>query len=159
MWNANGLINHKNELIMTLNDKRIDIAFISETYFTTNTNFLIPGYKLINSCHPDNTSHAGTAISIKSSHLFTPCLSIQENFIQAAILSIKLNHTPITIAATYCPPKHKITPLQYENFFYSLGHYFIVGGDLNTKNQSWGYPSLLLSLLTLLTQKDALYSK
>jgi hypothetical protein len=51
---------------------------------------------------------------------------------------MKLNHTPITIVATYCPPKHKITPLQYENFFNSLGHYFIVGDDLNAKNQSWG---------------------
>jgi hypothetical protein len=66
MWNSNGLTNHKNEIIMTLNDKRIDIALISKTHLTTNTNFSIPGYKIINSCHPDETSHAGAAILIKS---------------------------------------------------------------------------------------------
>ncbi|KAF0718979.1 Uncharacterized protein FWK35_00025419 [Aphis craccivora] len=76
MWNANGLTNHRNELILTLNEKRIDLALISETHFTTNTKFSIPGYNIITSNHPDNTSHAG--------------------------------------------------------------HYFIVGEDLNTKNQSWG---------------------
>lgn len=72
-------------------------------------------------------------------HYYLPPVGVQENFLQAAILSIKLNHTPITFAATYCLPKYKITPLQYENFFNSLGHYFIVGGGLNAKNQSWGY--------------------
>jgi len=82
------------------------------------------------------TFHAGAAIIIKSSLLYSTLPSRQENYLQAATLSIKLNHIPITIAATYCPPKHKITPQQYENFFNYLGHYFIVGGDLNAKNQS-----------------------
>jgi hypothetical protein len=138
MWNANGLTNHRNELILTLNEKKIDLALISETHFTTNTKFSIPGYNIITSNHPDYTSHAGAAIIIKSSLLYTTFSNIQENYLQAAILSIKLNHIPITITATYCPPKHKITPQQYENFFNYLGHYFIVGGDLNAKNQSWG---------------------
>jgi len=33
LWNANGLANHRNELITTLNEKRIDLAIISETHF------------------------------------------------------------------------------------------------------------------------------
>lgn len=138
MWNANGLSNHRNELITVLNDKRIDLALISETHFTSHTKFSIPGYNIITSNHPDNTAHAGAAIIIKSSLLYTPCQSIQENYLQSAILTIKLNHIPVTIAATYFPPKHKITLIQYEHFFNSLGHYFIVGGDLNAKNQFWG---------------------
>ena len=138
MWNANGLSNHRNELITVLNEKRIDLALISETHFTKHSKFSIPGYNIITSNHPDNTAHAGAAIIIKSSLLYTPCPSIQENYLQSAILTIKLNHIPITIAATYFPPKHKITQIQYEHFFKSLGHYFIVGGDLNAKNQLWG---------------------
>lgn len=117
MWNANGLSNHRNELITTLNEKRIDLALISETHFTTHTKFSIPGYNIITSNHPDNTAHAGAAIIIKSSLLYTPCPNIQEDYVQAAILTIKLNHIPITIAAVYFPPKHKITLLQYEHFF------------------------------------------
>ena len=138
LWNANGLQNHKNELIITLNDKRIDLALISETHFTPNTKFKIPGYTLISSNHPDNTAHAGAAILIKSTLQFTPLPKINKDFLQAALININLNHVPIKIAAVYCPPKHKITPPQYETFFNSLGHYFIVGGDLNAKNQIWG---------------------
>lgn len=120
IWNANGLTNYRNELILTLNEKRIDLALISETYFTTNTKFSILGYNIITSNHPDNTSHAGAAIIIKSSLLYTTFPRIQENYLLAAILSIKLNHIPITIAATYFSPKHKITLQQYEHFFLTI---------------------------------------
>lgn len=66
------------------------------------------------------------------------CPPINNDFLQAAIVNINLNHVPITVAASYCPPKHKITPSQFDSFFNSLGRYFIVGGDLNAKNQTWG---------------------
>jgi hypothetical protein len=138
MWNVNGLSNHRNELITTLNEKRIDLALIFETHFTIHTKFSLPGYDIITLNHPDNTSDAGAAIIIKSSLLYTPCSSIQEDYLQAAIFIIKLNHIPITIAAAYFPPNHKITLIQYKYFFNSIGHYFIVGGDLNAKNQFWG---------------------
>jgi hypothetical protein len=63
---------------------------------------------------------------------------VNNDFLQAAIINIHLNHMPITIAAVYSPPKHKISPERFESFFNSLGHYFIVDSDLNAKNQSWG---------------------
>lgn len=56
MWNANGLNNHKNELIISLNEKKIDLALTSETHFTANTKFSITDYNLITSNHPDNTT-------------------------------------------------------------------------------------------------------
>ena len=138
MRNANDLFNHMNELITVLNDKRINLALISKTNFTTHTKFSIPGYNIITSNYTDNTTHAGAAIIIRSSLLFNPYLSVQENYLQGAILTIKLNHTPVTIAVTYFPPRHKIILNQYEHFFNSLGHYFIIGCDLNTKNQFEG---------------------
>lgn len=116
MWNANGLSNNSNELITVLNDKRIVLALISEIHFTTHTKFSIPGYNIITSNHPDNTAHAGAEIIIKYSLLYTPFSCVQENYIQAAILTIKLNHILVTIAATYFPSKHKITLIQYEHF-------------------------------------------
>ncbi|VVC31138.1 Endonuclease/exonuclease/phosphatase [Cinara cedri] len=138
LWNANGLANHRNELITTLNEKRIDLALISETHFTSNTKFSIPGYTTIPANHPDNTAHAGAAILIRSPIQFTPLPSINEDFLQAVAINIKLNHTPITMVASYCPPKHKITQTQFENFFNSFGQYFVIGGDLNAKHHSWG---------------------
>lgn len=130
LLNTNGLANHKNELITTLNEKRIDLAIISETHFTSNTKFSIPGYTIIPANHPDNTAHAGAAILIRSPIQFTPLPSINEDFLQAAAINIKLNHVPITLVASYCPPKHKITQTQFENFFNGVSQYFIVGGDL-----------------------------
>ena len=138
LWNSNGLQKHKNELVATLHEKRIDIALIAETHFTTRTKFSIPGYHTISTPHPDDTAHAGAAIIIKSSLQFQQEPPIQEDYIQAAIIKLTIKHTPITIASVYCPPKHKINITQYEQFFTTLGHYFIVGGDLNAKNKIWG---------------------
>jgi len=138
LWNANGIAKHRNELIISLNEKRIDIATISETHFTPNSKCSFPGYSTFSTCHPDNTAHGGAAIIIRSSLQFTAAPSVNNDFLQAAIVHINLNHVLITVVAAYCPPKHKITPQQFDSFFNSLGHYFIVGGDLNAKNQSWG---------------------
>lgn len=61
-WNVNGLKNHKVEFHITLQEKRIDIALISETHFTNSYSFNIPGFRLNHINHPDETAHAGTAI-------------------------------------------------------------------------------------------------
>lgn len=52
-------------------DKRINIALISENYFTKYFYITIPGYNLLNINHPDNTAHGGGAIYIKSSPVFS----------------------------------------------------------------------------------------
>jgi len=65
-FNANGLKNHVHELELLLNNKRIDIALITETHFTKYTKIFISGYTLVHTNHPDNTAHGGVAIYIKS---------------------------------------------------------------------------------------------
>jgi hypothetical protein len=142
LWNANGLTNHKNELFMILNEKRIDIALISETHFKPNTKFSFPRYSIFFSFHSDSTTHGSAAIIIRSSLKFTLALIVNNDFLQAAIINIHLNHVPITIAAVYCSPKHKISPEQFKSYFNSLFHYFIVDGDLNAKNQYWDCHSI-----------------
>ena len=52
LFNVNGLKNHVLELETVLNNKRIDIALITETHFTKYTFLHIPGYKLIKTNHP-----------------------------------------------------------------------------------------------------------
>jgi hypothetical protein len=70
LWNSNGLQNHKNELVTFLHEKRIDIALIAETHFTSRTKYSIPGYHIFSIPHPDDTAHTGAAIIIKSSLKF-----------------------------------------------------------------------------------------
>lgn len=138
LWNANGLQNHLNDLLLTLQEKRIDIALISETHLTTRNKIFLPGYTFLHTNHPDGTAHGGAAIFIKSTILFNSLPPYTEPHIQANSIQITLDHTPITITSTYCPPRHTISPLQFELFFDSLGNNFIVGGDLNAKQMQWG---------------------
>jgi exonuclease III len=73
-WNANGLKNHKDEFLITLQEKRIDIALISETHFTNNYSLNLPGFRSYKTNHPDGTPHAGAVIYVRSSlasHQFT----------------------------------------------------------------------------------------
>jgi exonuclease III len=81
LWNANGLKKHANELYYILHNKNIDLALISETHLTKNTNFKINGYKIIRADHPDGTAHAGAAILIKSSILYTELQIINKPYL------------------------------------------------------------------------------
>jgi len=103
-FNSNGLRNHLNELQTTIHTKRIDITIITETHFTKNSYSFIPGYKLINTNHPDNTSHGEVAIFVKSTLEFQVHPSFCQDYIQSCALTIKLNFIPFTFAVVYSPP-------------------------------------------------------
>ncbi|VVC33500.1 Endonuclease/exonuclease/phosphatase [Cinara cedri] len=144
-WNSNGLTKHKNELLATLQNNRIDIALISETHFTNSSRFNLPGFQIFRTNHPDDIAHAGAAIIIISSLLFYPLPPYKTDHIQAAGISLTLNNIPINIYAVYCPPRHTITLNQFNNFFLSLGQKFIIGeliwaqvkGEIANKNNSF----------------------
>jgi len=135
--NANGLKNHAIELLNILYNNRIDIALITETHFTKYSTIHIAGYKLLKTNHPDGTAHGGVAILIKSTVLFEPLPNFYLDHLQSSAVIVKLNNIPITIAAIYSPPKHKITVHHYANYFNSVGNNFIIGGDFNAKHHSW----------------------
>lgn len=108
-FNGNGLKNHINELETVLHDKRIDIALITETHLTKYSSIFIPDYKLLKTNHPDNTAHGGVAILIKSSIIYQYLPNFCQPYLQPCAININFNNVPITIAALYSPPKHKIT--------------------------------------------------
>lgn len=137
-FNANGLKNHAHELELILIDKRIDIALITETHFTDYTKINFPGYKLIHTNHPDNTAHGCVAIYVKSTILFQILPSFAQDFLQPCAILIKLNNNSYTIAAIYSPPKHNVTFHKFSAYFNTINNNFIIGGDYNTKHQSWG---------------------
>jgi exonuclease III len=65
LWNANGLLQHKDEVTLFLKEQHIDILLISETHFTAESYFKIPNFRVYSAIHPDGTAHGGTAILIK----------------------------------------------------------------------------------------------
>jgi exonuclease III len=72
LLNANSLKKHANEIQTVLYEKRIDIVLIIETHFTKYSQVHIPGYITYKSNHPNNTTHGGVAIIIKSTMSFSP---------------------------------------------------------------------------------------
>ena len=138
LFNANGLKNHVLELQSVLNNRRIDIALITETHFTSYSHIHISGYRLYKANHPDNTAHGGVAILVKSTILHHSLPSFCEDMFQSSAIQIYVNNVPITVAAIYSPPKHIISYENFLNYFNTINNNFVIGGDFNAKHQSWG---------------------
>jgi exonuclease III len=137
-FNANGLKNHINVLETVLYNKRIAIVLITKTHFTKHSHINIPGYKVLKTNHPDNTAHGGVTIIIKSSIVYQLLPNFCQEYLQSCALITKINNVPVTIAAVYSLPIHKITNKIFTDYFNSINNNFIAGGDYNAKHLAWG---------------------
>jgi hypothetical protein len=104
LWNANGILQHLNELQIVLNEKKIEIALISETHLTKSSLLKIYGYEIIRADHPDGTAHGGAALIISNRIEHSPLLPHRSINIQSASTTLKINSVPISIASCYFPP-------------------------------------------------------
>jgi hypothetical protein len=68
--NLNGLTKRKNELLVILQNNRMDIALISKTHFTHSSYINLLGFNTFITNDPGDTTHAGDAIIIRASLLF-----------------------------------------------------------------------------------------
>jgi hypothetical protein len=122
-----------------LKQNLIDILLISETHFTNENHYTIPGYDLCYTCHPDGTAHGGTAIIIKNTLEYYERPKYAEATIQATSVTVSGLFYKITIAAGYCPPRHNLKEEHFKAFFQTLGPRFLAGGgDFNSKHTLWG---------------------
>lgn len=129
---------HKTELLALLQDKRIDVALISETHLTSQSRITIPNYNIYRTDHPDDTAHGGAAIIIKRTlkqHIHS---QTQFNHMQATAVTVQCKLVKLTLASVYCPPRFRIDSLMFSEFFTGLGPNFIAGGDYNAKHPLWG---------------------
>lgn len=88
-WNANGLLQHQQEMLFTLNNQKIDICLISETHFTKQTYIKLRGYQIYQALHPRNTASGGAAIIVKNNLIHFERENIETEAIQAASISVK----------------------------------------------------------------------
>jgi exonuclease III len=123
LWNANGLILHKEEIILFLKEQHIDILLISDSYIK------IPNYRVYHTNHLDGTAHGGTAILIKHTTDRYQLQKYEGNHLQASFIKVRTLPYELTISAVYCPPRHNIRKEQFEHFFCTLGERFLAGGD------------------------------
>ncbi|KAL4097373.1 hypothetical protein QTP88_022162 [Uroleucon formosanum] len=84
-------------------------------------------------------AHAGATIYIKSNITHHSLPPYSTPHIQAASVSLVVpNNIPVTVSAVYCPPDLITTSDHFSDYFSTLGHRFISGGDFNSINPAWG---------------------
>jgi Exonuclease III len=64
-WNANGLLQHKENLMVTMLDQKIDICLFTETHFTREPYIKLRGFDVYHTMHPNNCARGGSAAIIK----------------------------------------------------------------------------------------------
>lgn len=137
-WNANGLLQHKDELQIILNTQKIDICLISETHFTKETYIKFCNYITYHTLHPANTARGGSAVIIRENIEHWEEEKISEINMQVTSVTIKTLNQKLTVSALYRPPGHSISAEQYTELFSKLNNRFIIGGDFNAKHIHWG---------------------
>ncbi|VVC27523.1 Pre-C2HC domain,Endonuclease/exonuclease/phosphatase,Zinc finger [Cinara cedri] len=137
-WNANGLVQRRQELEDLLYSENIDIALISEIHFTTWTYLKIRNYRIYTTIHPSGKARGGTAVIIKESIKHYELEKYSVNHIQATSVRVNDGNNDLTVTAVYCPPQGGADEIKFAEFFHTLGSRFIVGGDYNAKHTHWG---------------------
>lgn len=138
VWNANGLLNHQQELQLVLQTENIDVCLISETHFTKHSFIKFHGYRVYHAIHPDNNAKGGSAVIIKENLQHYEEANYVTEKVQLTAVTLRTLRYPLIVAAIYSPPKHAISKEEYIDLFTELGNRFIVGGDYNAKNTHWG---------------------
>lgn len=112
-WNANGLLQHRNEIQVFVELNKIDTCLISETHFTRESYLKIRGYNVYHTIHPQNVTRKGSAIIIKKNFLHNIKTKIETEQVQLMALKIKTRRHKIIVGAIYCPPRYNINKTEY----------------------------------------------
>lgn len=121
-----------------INEHKLDIVLVSETHCTSSSNIKFDGCHTYLTNHPDGTGHAGTAVIIRKSikHHLMP--EFKTDYLQATTVAVTDKCGYFNLSSIYCPPKHKIDQLMFNQYFSTLGQRFVAGGDWNAKHSHWG---------------------
>jgi exonuclease III len=138
VWNANGLTQHKEQLKMFLSIYDIDVMLISETHFKEKNLIRMPHCIAYHTDHLAGMAREGTTVFIKSTIQHHQLCNYEQDFLQATIVTIEDIAGLLTISAVYLPPKHTVKQEQLEDYYNTLGHRFIAGGDYNANHTDWG---------------------
>ena len=137
-WNANGVSQHKNEILYFMQTNDIDALLHSETHLTYKNNFKISGFNFYGTNHPDGKAHGGTGILIRNSIKHESREAYSKDFLQATSVTLQCWGEDITLSALYCPPRFAVTQSNFIEYFETLGEKFLAAGDYNAKHTHWG---------------------
>jgi exonuclease III len=136
-WNANGLLQKRQELQLFLDEQKIDACLLAETHLTNQSYIKIKGCQVYHTVHPQHTASGSSAVLIKDNMIHHEEAKHARDEIQATVVTVKTKRQAITFVAVYRPPRYNLKKTDYLNFLSSLGERFVVGGDYNAKNIHW----------------------
>ena len=131
--NANGLLQHRDELQVILSTQKIDICLISVTHFTNEPYIKFHNYVTYHTVHPANKAQVGSAIIIRENIKHWEEEKIAEKIMQVTSVTVASLNQTLTVIALYRPPGHSITAERYTELFRRLNNRFLIGGDFNAK--------------------------
>jgi exonuclease III len=137
-WNANGRLQHKEQLLVTLIEQNIDVCLILETHFTRESYLKLSGFKVYHTIHPSNCARGGSAVIVKTSLSHYEDFKTEKEKFQVTSVTLKTSAEAITVAAIYSLPRHNLKRGDYITLLQSFPGKFIIGGDFNSKHISWG---------------------
>ena len=114
-----------------MKSKHIDIFLTSVTHLTNRSYVIIKGYD------PDNKSHAGAGLFIKSTIHYEVAVEACKNFLHADGVKLVCNSRSLNIYVIYFPSRNSLKFDDYESFLKSLLPCYIVAGDFNAKHPWW----------------------
>jgi exonuclease III len=107
-WNANGLLQHKENLIVTLVDQKIDLCLISETHVTRESYIKLRGFDVCHTMHPNICARGGSDVNIKKEISLHEDIKIEKEEFQVTSVKIKTASGIITVSVIYSPPRHNL---------------------------------------------------
>ncbi|XP_055614932.1 uncharacterized protein LOC129761241 [Toxorhynchites rutilus septentrionalis] len=141
--NACSLRSKHIELLDFLNNKEIDVAFITETHLKPEINIFLPEFRLL---RLDRTSadKGGVAVAVRRNIDCRLLPNIQLKTIEAIGIEARTSIGPIIIIAAYCPKQVNIrdgSAALLRNDLAKLTRRrakYIIAGDLNARHAIWG---------------------
>ena len=133
-WNANGLLQHKELLQITLIEHNIDVCLISETHFTRESYLKLRGINVYHTIHPSNCARGCNAVIVTDSLSHCEDVKAEKEEYQVTPVKLKTSTGEITVAAIYSPPRNNLKLGDYHSPLQSISGKFIIDGDFNSKH-------------------------
>lgn len=135
-WNANGLLNKKQELQHFITKHKIDVMLITETHLRPAHNPKLPGFTLYKQVRSTG-SGGGSAIYIKNGTNHYPLPEPKTvNLETTSIIINTQRNGSIKFTAAYNRPGHQLLEADLDLVMQNHNS-SILCGDLNAKNTDW----------------------
>lgn len=135
-WNSQSLMPKRQEFELLLNQEKICICIVSETWLEPSVRLRISNYNIYRNDRPDG--YGGVALIIHKS-IRTQVHPLKLNNAGIELVCIKILNCKYLeyIVSVYCPPTVATSQSDWDCLFSKFTHKSIVAGDFNGHHTNW----------------------